>query len=98
MELSQVHTYLIPFSVFRCKPSSISDAPGARSRFLTWYASLDGALGFFLPLPEKNYRRLLMLQNVMVTHTSHTGGLNPRAFRTYKGMGIQYCVDLAHDF
>ncbi|XP_026677670.1 cleavage and polyadenylation specificity factor subunit 1 [Diaphorina citri] len=75
------------FFKIRCKPSSISDAPGARSRFLTWYASLDGALGFFLPLPEKNYRRLLMLQNVMVTHTSHTGGLNPRAFRTYKGKG-----------
>ncbi|KAI5737751.1 hypothetical protein M8J76_016444 [Diaphorina citri] len=75
------------FFKIRCKPSPISDAPGARSRFLTWYASLDGALGFFLPLPEKNYRRLLMLQNVMVTHTSHTGGLNPRAFRTYKGKG-----------
>lgn len=44
-------------------------------------ATLDGGLGYVLPVPEKTYRRLLMLQNVLVNHTAHTGGLNPKAFR-----------------
>jgi hypothetical protein len=44
-------------------------------------ATLDGGLGYVLPVPEKTYRRLLMLQNVLVNHIPHTGGLNPKAFR-----------------
>uniref|UniRef100_T1J479 Cleavage and polyadenylation specificity factor subunit 1 n=1 Tax=Strigamia maritima TaxID=126957 RepID=T1J479_STRMM len=46
--------------------------------------SLDGSLGYLLPISEKVYRRLLMLQNVLVTHLPHTAGLNPKAFRMYK--------------
>ena len=48
------------------------------------FATLDGGLGYILPVPEKTYRRLLMLQNVLVNHIAHIGGLNPKAFRTYK--------------
>jgi cleavage and polyadenylation specificity factor subunit 1 len=48
-------------------------------KFVT--ATLDGGLGYVLPVPEKTYRRLLMLQNVLVNHVDHTGGLNPKAFR-----------------
>lgn len=44
-------------------------------------ASLDGALGYLLPIPEKTYRRLLMLQNVLNSYCQHVGGLNPKAFR-----------------
>lgn len=44
-------------------------------------ASLDGSLGYILPVPEKTYRRLLMLQNVLVTHICHIAGLNPKAYR-----------------
>lgn len=44
-------------------------------------ASLDGSLGYVLPVPEKTYRRLLMLQNVLVTHICHIAGLNPKAYR-----------------
>ena len=51
---------------------------------LYWYnvtASLDGSLGYLLPVAEKVYRRLLMLQNALVTHLPHTAGLNPKTYR-----------------
>ncbi|KAF4518485.1 hypothetical protein B566_EDAN006490 [Ephemera danica] len=57
---------------------------GSEKRHLTMFATLDGGLGYLLPLPEKTYRRLLMLQNVLVNQMSHTAGLNPKAFRTFK--------------
>ncbi|RLU24961.1 hypothetical protein DMN91_003052 [Ooceraea biroi] len=57
---------------------------GADKRHVTMYASLDGSLGYILPVLEKTYRRLLMLQNVLVTHMCHIAGLNPKAYRTYK--------------
>lgn len=45
---------------------------------------MDGGLGYCVPLPEKTYRRLLMLQNVLLTHIEHLCGLNPKSFRTIK--------------
>lgn len=48
------------------------------------FATLDGGLGYCLPLPEKTYRRLLMLQNVLLIHSEHLCGLNPKSFRTIK--------------
>ncbi|XP_058806106.1 cleavage and polyadenylation specificity factor subunit 1 isoform X2 [Phymastichus coffea] len=56
---------------------------GADKRHVTMYATLDGSLGYILPVPEKTYRRLLMLQNLLVSHLYHVAGLNPKAFRTY---------------
>lgn len=53
-------------------------------RHVTMYASLDGGVGYILPISEKKYRRLLMLQNVMNNYCCHLAGLNPRGFRTYK--------------
>lgn len=49
--------------------------------FLHFIATLDGSLGYILPVPEKTYRRLLMLQNVLVTHICHIAGLNPKSYR-----------------
>ena len=49
-----------------------------------WFATLDGAFGHLLPCSEKTYRRLLMLQNVLVTSIPHIAGLNPKNFRTLK--------------
>ena len=49
-----------------------------------WFATLDGALGHLLPCSEKTYRRLLMLQNVLVNSLPHFAGLNPKGFRTLK--------------
>ena len=49
--------------------------------FFLFTATLDGSLGFVLPLSEKVYRRLFMLQNALVTHIPHIAGLNPRSYR-----------------
>ncbi|KAL1123917.1 hypothetical protein AAG570_001687 [Ranatra chinensis] len=56
----------------------------SEKRHVTVFATLDGGLGYLLPVPEKTYRRLLMLQNLLVTHMPHMAGLNPKAFRMYK--------------
>lgn len=47
-------------------------------------ATLNGGLGYVLPLPEKTYRRLFMLQNVLLLHIEHLCGLNPKQYRTIK--------------
>ncbi|KAI9577692.1 hypothetical protein GQX74_010883 [Glossina fuscipes] len=44
----------------------------------------DGGMGYCVPLPEKVYRRFLMLQNVLITYQEHLCGLNPKEFRTIK--------------
>ena len=44
-------------------------------------ATLDGSLGFVLPITEKLYRRMLMLQNALTVQIPHQAGLNPRAYR-----------------
>ncbi|KAK7874284.1 hypothetical protein R5R35_007770 [Gryllus longicercus] len=76
------------FFRIRCKISDLTSDKkqlmGAERRHITMFATLDGGLGFVLPVPEKTYRRLLMLQNVLVTHVCHTAGLNPKGLRTYK--------------
>lgn len=38
-------------------------------------------MGLLLPMQEKTYRRLLMLQNALNTMLPHHAGLNPKAFR-----------------
>nr|XP_049706134.1 cleavage and polyadenylation specificity factor subunit 1 isoform X1 [Helicoverpa armigera] len=53
-------------------------------RHVTMFTTLDGGVGYVLPITEKMYRRLLMLQNVMNNYCCHIAGLNPRAYRTYK--------------
>lgn len=49
--------------------------------FAFFSATLDGGLGYIMPVPEKTYRRLLMLQNVLVSQGTHIAGLNPKAYR-----------------
>ena len=44
-------------------------------------ATLDGSVGMLLPMVEKTYRRLLMLQNTLTNGISHIGGLNPKSYR-----------------
>ena len=39
-------------------------------------------LGYLLPISEKVYRRLLMLNNVLSTNLPQTAGLNPKG-KTY---------------
>nr|XP_039261759.1 cleavage and polyadenylation specificity factor subunit 1-like [Styela clava] len=49
---------------------------------VTMFGTLDGAIGEILPVSEKIYRRLLMLQNAIVSGIQHIAGLNPKSFRT----------------
>ncbi|KAL1516840.1 hypothetical protein ABEB36_000686 [Hypothenemus hampei] len=76
------------FFRIKCKLSELGEdkknMSGADRRHITMFATLDGGLGYIMPVPEKTYRRLLMLQNVMVSHGAHVAGLNPKAFRTFK--------------
>ncbi|XP_041102414.1 cleavage and polyadenylation specificity factor subunit 1-like isoform X1 [Polyodon spathula] len=54
---------------------------GWDGKHITWFATLNGGIGFLLPMQEKTYRRLLMLQNALNTMIPHHAGLNPKAFR-----------------
>ncbi|CAG2173415.1 unnamed protein product [Oppiella nova] len=76
------------FFRIRCKiPANITDMrvkQQLQCRHITMFASLDGSLGYFLPVTEKTYRRLLMLQNVLTVSLQHSAGLNPKAFRMIK--------------
>ncbi|XP_061384693.1 cleavage and polyadenylation specificity factor subunit 1 [Danaus plexippus] len=59
-------------------------ARGERQTHVTMFTTLDGGVGYVLPVSEKVYRRLLMLQNVINNYCCHLAGLNPKAYRTYK--------------
>ena len=49
---------------------------------LTWYGSLDGSIGKILPIGEKTYKKLQLLQTLMQTHMPHHAGLNPKEYRS----------------
>ncbi|KAF7493374.1 Cleavage and polyadenylation specificity factor subunit 1 [Sarcoptes scabiei] len=55
-----------------------------KKRHITMFATLDGSIGYLLPITEKTYRRLLMLQNLLTTNIQHIAGINPKAFRCIK--------------
>lgn len=54
---------------------------GWEKRQVAWFSTLDGAMGYLLPLHEKTYRRLFMLQNVLYTSLAQVADLNPKACR-----------------
>ncbi|XP_071785220.1 cleavage and polyadenylation specificity factor subunit 1-like isoform X1 [Asterias amurensis] len=80
-----IGSHVNTFVRVRCKlsdPASSKPISGpAERRHTVIYASLDGSLGLLLPMTEKVYRRLLMLQNALTTSVMHMGGLNPRSHR-----------------
>lgn len=51
------------------------------SRHVTFYAGLDGSIGDIVPLSEKVFRRLQLLQTLVQSHLPHYGGLNPKEYR-----------------
>lgn len=57
-------------------------------------ATLDGGIGLLLPMQEKTYRRLLMLQNALNTMLPHHAGLNPKAFRLVCFFQLELCVQV----
>ncbi len=46
--------------------------------------TIEGALGLLIPIEERTYRRLVLLQQIMSTSISTTCCLNPREFRVMK--------------
>ncbi len=47
-------------------------------------ATLDGSIGYVIPITEKTFRRLFMLQNALNAMVPHLASLNPKAFRILK--------------
>uniref|UniRef100_A0A8V5GUA3 Cleavage and polyadenylation specific factor 1 n=1 Tax=Melopsittacus undulatus TaxID=13146 RepID=A0A8V5GUA3_MELUD len=65
----------------RCRGGGERRGSAWDQRHVTWFATLDGGLGLLLPMQEKPYRRLLMLQNALSAALPQLAGLNPRAYR-----------------
>ena len=83
-----VGSHVNSFFRIRCNiPSKGMDARSKLSyirKHITTYATLDGSIGYLLPINEKTYRRLLMLQNLLTTNIQHIAGLNHKSFRMIK--------------
>jgi cleavage and polyadenylation specificity factor subunit 1 len=78
--------HILTFVRVKCKvldPSTTKrNSVAIEKRQVTFYATLDGGLGYLLPISERTYRRLFMLQNVLTNILQHRAGLNPKSFRT----------------
>ncbi|KAJ7381472.1 Cleavage and polyadenylation specificity factor subunit 1 [Desmophyllum pertusum] len=72
-------------SFFRIRARTTGKVGGKDLRQLTCFGTLDGGLGLLLPMTEKTYRRLHMLQTKLVECIPHIAGLNPKAFRLISG-------------
>jgi hypothetical protein len=51
------------------------------ARQMVLVGTLDGGLSVVMPVQEKRFQRLILLQHRMNTFLPHRAGLNPRAFR-----------------
>ncbi|KAJ8041183.1 Cleavage and polyadenylation specificity factor subunit 1 [Holothuria leucospilota] len=80
-----VDSHINAFVRIRCKlidmATGVPIGGQSEKRQIAFFASLDGGLGYLLPMSEKTYRRLLMLQNTLTTSIPHIAGLNPRGSR-----------------
>ena len=63
-------------------------------RHVTFYAGLDGSMGDIVPVSEKVFRRLEMLQTLVQSHLPHYGGLNPREYRYVSALLIYLNVQV----
>ncbi|XP_010785500.1 cleavage and polyadenylation specificity factor subunit 1-like [Notothenia coriiceps] len=66
------------------------------NKHITWFATLDGGVGMLLPMQEKTYRRLLMLQNALNSMLPHHAGLNPKAFR-FSSLSQSHCANITSE-
>ena len=77
-------------TMFRVQCKTIdSDVRRSARRHVTYFATLDGSIGYLLPVSEKMYRRLSMLQNLLMTYIPHKAGLNPKSYRMVHHPGHQ---------
>ncbi len=47
-------------------------------------ANLDGGVGYVIPISEKTFRRLFILQNAIYVMKPHNAGLNPKSYRAWR--------------
>lgn len=58
-------------------------------KHLTMFTTLDGAIGCFMNIPEKTYRRILMIETILSNHVIHRAGLSPRLYWNARTSGDQ---------
>ncbi|XP_067935054.1 cleavage and polyadenylation specificity factor subunit 1-like [Watersipora subatra] len=72
----------------RCKlndpTTSRQFSSAIEKRHVTYFATVDGGVGYMLPLTERVYRRLDMTQKLLYTSIQHTASLNPKTFRSVR--------------
>ncbi|KAG1650025.1 Cleavage and polyadenylation specificity factor subunit 1 [Nymphon striatum] len=82
------------FFRIRCKLTHLLEDKkafiAAEKRQMTLYGTQDGGMGYMLPISEKVYRRLLMLQNLLVTNIPHYAGLNPKGYSDSDNSDVDY--------
>ncbi len=52
---------------------------------------MDGGLGMMVPVDERMYRRLLLLQQILTMMVQSPLGLNPKDFRLFKSARFRFC-------
>ncbi|XP_068228833.1 cleavage and polyadenylation specificity factor subunit 1 [Palaemon carinicauda] len=76
------------FFRIRCRVGDVSSDKRAgqnvERKHITMMATLDGSIGYVLPVSERTYRRFSMVYNLLVQHLPHIGGLNPKAARAFQ--------------
>lgn len=76
------------FFRIRCRVGDVSSDRRAgqmiERRHITMMATLDGSVGYVLPVSEKTYRRFSMIYNLLVQHLPHIAGLNPKGCCTFQ--------------
>ncbi|KAK4304859.1 hypothetical protein Pmani_023216 [Petrolisthes manimaculis] len=84
----QLGSHVNAFFRIRCRVGDVSGERRAgqniERRHITMFATLDGSLGYVLPVSERTYRRFSMIHNLLVQHLPHIAGLNPKASHTFR--------------
>ena len=83
-----IGSHINSFFRIKCKvndPSLDKRSSLADKRQVTYCTTLDGSIGYIIPISEKTFRRLFILQNAIFVMKPHYAGLNPKAYRIWKG-------------
>ena len=87
-DLSQILTQKIPSRlVQRTYGTRLDKSSSSKSSLVV--GSTDGSLGLVVPVDERTYRRLALLQQIMGMAIEASCGLNPREFRILKTKRFQ---------
>lgn len=85
LQVADINTGASIHTMFRIKvPQEEFYNKQQDQRQVLYMPTIDGSIMSLLPVAEKPFRRLMMLQNKLVDCMQHRAGLNPRAFRSLK--------------